>query len=260
MSYQEFPYLIVVGIVAFHVGFMTLIIVFVCRKYKCCACSCFISCCSDELPAERQETVIDVNALRNPSTSLLGRGNSQTEAMDPADPGMQHINRFLGRNPSDPGLQHINRFLGRNFYVNTGENECGNEIDPGMEHVRRALGMVSTERQSHTSNPRRTSEPTSVAVNITLETYRPSHSLETLNNNSVPQSMNGNSQQLHRSRTDSAVIRGHEPTPHTSSGEDLADQLPTYQEAITLLARQESDIEDVPPRYEDVINGDFETV
>ena len=262
-NHPEFPYLILVGIVAFHVGFMTLVIVYICRKYKCCACSCFISCCSDELPEEGRETVIDINALRNPSTTHLSPDISRIQVMDPADPGMQHINRFLGRNPSDPGLQHINRFLGRQYFVNSNDNDNHDiESDIGMQHVRRALGMMEPERRSDTSDSRRTSAPTPVPRNIRLDTHRPSQSLQTLHNSPMSQDLNGNTQQLYRSRTDSAVARGRELTPQTSSDEDLSDQLPSYQEAITLFARQESGIDDEPPppRYEDVINEDLESV
>ena len=263
-AHLEFPYLIVVGVVAFHVGFMTLVIVYVCWKYKCCACSCFISCCSGELPSERRETVIEISAVRNPNTAHTSPENSRLPVMDPADPGMQHINRFLGRNPSDPGLQHINQFLGQQYYVTSNNNTNANEIesDVGMQHVRRALGMVDSVRRNDTSRSRRTSAPSPIPRRICLDTHRPSQSLQTLHNSSVPQDLNGNAQYIQRSRTDSSVARGRDQTPLTSSGEDLSDQLPSYQEAITLLARQESELDDEPPppRYEDVINEDLESV
>lgn len=233
----EFPYLIVVGIVAVHVGFMALIIVYVCRKYKCCACSCFISCCSDDPTANRRETVIDLNSLRNPDTALIT--SSRIEAMD----------------PSDPGIQHINRFLGRNYFLNANDNES----DIGMQHVRRALGLVQPERAT---NSRRTSAPTTAPPNATRLAYPSSQSLDTIStglNNTVPQSYNGDTHNsVDQSERIGSVSSERRCEYTANSGEDLSDQLPTYQEAITLLARQESDISDVPPRYEDVINDDLE--
>ena len=207
--------------------------------------------------------MIEVNAVRSRSTVHSSPENSRLPVMDPADPGMQHINRFLGRNPSDPGLQHINRFLGQEYFVSTDNNGNDNnsESDVGMQHVRRALGMVDSVTRTDTT--RRTSVPSPIPRRISLDTYRPSsQSLQTLHNSSVPHDLNGNAQYIQRSRTDSAVARGRDHTPYTSSGEDLSEQLPSYQEAITLLARQESEleIEPPPPRYEDVINEDLESV
>ena len=247
----EFPYLIVVGIIAFHVGLVALIIVYVCRKYRCCACSCFISCCSDDVTSQRQrETVIDFNTLGNPDDSATNSASLRTRA-----------NLIEAMDPSDPGIQHINRFLGRSYFLN--DNDNNNESDIGMMHIRRALGLVHPE-QAQTSNMRRHSDSNSAQGNLTPLTHRSTDSLENPGSRfAVPLSLHRTAQaDLDRANSNPSILstEGVRATDQESASScDLSDQLPTYQEAITLLAKQESEINDVPPRYEDVISDGTES-
>ena len=246
----EFPYFIAVGIIALHVCLVALIIIYVCRKYRCCACSCFISCCAEGVTSPSQpDTVSSINTLRHPDDTARTPGTLLTG-----------IDIVTAMESSDPGLQHINRFLGRTYFSNDNNNE--NESDLGMLHIRRALGLV---QQSET--PRRLSNSNSAQGNVTPLTNRSTESLEsTANRFVVPVPYNRAARDLDRANSNPTTSRSAGEVRETrlseqtndNSSSDLSDQLPTYQEAITLLAKQESEIHDIPPSYEDVINDDFE--
>ena len=161
------------------------------------------------------------------------------------DPGMGHINRFLGRSESeegnvynsdsDVGVQHIRQALGI---------AADEQTDPGVAHVRRALGLRAGDIQR---SPRGSQSDTAL-----------SQSTSSVNNNNDPNNMGSNAQ------SDAQCVAGHVAQRdeennglsrhrHAFSSVNTMpdDAPPTYQEALAILARED---EDFPPSYDDAVS------
>lgn len=166
------------------------------------------------------------------------------------DPGIEHINRFLGRSSSvgqrsvfdddsDKGVAHIRRALG----LSTSDSD----EDRGLLHVRRALGIDRRNARLSTA-----SEPdyrTGREGTSDVTTAQTSHSIDAASD-AIVAGLVAETFNLQASAADQ------EDTDNTFDDQEehgaTIDRLPSYQEALDILAAMTP--EEPPPRYEDVFD------